>query len=512
MLLDKLSKTKKVIIAVLLAFISINVFVSAEDLSDKYLAKADTALENEDIPNAYKYINAALGTEKDTSSSHSKIVYLAQTIYAVKLQNLLENAGKTSDLEIELVDIQGNLDKYPEISNTKIKKLLKQIEVNQDAAKEIQRQKEREEDLKNQQKALEVQKELQESQERNMRIQQESNENFAKTMEETTNALREQNEASKKQQAEFKEALTSGLKDMGDAFTESAEQTKQSTKVIALSVILIAVLIIIIIMIVLVIVKIGFQKQREQQAQYQDAYLKVVTALAQGQSQTNTLLLGGITDLYGQNPTLKLAGSSTWESPMALPDVEFSAEDEKDLQELAVKCEDIGSKIDQATGRKNNSKNVSELVYKMSMSLGLPKGMSMLNFCAAMIYDAGFLALDPSLLTAETLDEEQKKAMKEHVNLAEKYLDFVPKKYWSVFEDAATKHHENMDGTGYPKGLKGDDIPQIARLIRAAETYVSLSSKRNYRQTMDKESAIQILRDQPHIYDPQVVTVLDAIL
>jgi len=499
-------KTKKIIFAIFLALFTLNTFVAAEELSERYLAKADTALEEEDIPNAYKYVNAALAMDKN-SANHAKIVYLAQTIYAQKLSILIENYD-----DLDLIDIQQNLEKYPEISNTKIKKLLKQIEIDQENQKESLRQKEREEDLKIQQKNMEMQQEIQAAQQRNIEIQRESNENFARTMEETTSALREQNEVSKQNQQELKETLQSGLKDMGEAFNESAEQQKRSTTVIALAVIGIAILIVIIIMIVLVIVKIGFKRQKEQQAQYQDAYLKVVTALAAGQSQTNNLLLGGITDLYGSAPTLRLAGSSTWESPAALPDVEFSAEDEKGLQELAVKCEEIGSKIDQTTGRKNNSKNVSELVYKMSVHLGLPKGMSMLNFCASMIYDAGFLALDASLLTADKLTDEQKKAIKEHVNLAEKYLDFVPKKYWSVFEDAAQKHHENMDGSGYPKGLKGDEIPQIARLIRVAETYVSLSSKRAYRETMDKETAIQMLRDQPDFYDPQVVAALDSIV
>ena len=136
----------------------------------------------------------------------------------------------------------------------------------------------------------------------------------------------------------------------------------------------------------------------------------------------------------------------------------------------------------------------------------------MLNFCAAMIYDAGFLGIDPDLLSSTTLSEEEKEAMKEHVNLAEKYLSFVPKKYWSVFEDAAMKHHENIDGTGYPKGLKGDEIPQIARLIRVAESYVSLSSRRSYRGAMDKESAVAALREQENLYDKDVVDVLEQIV
>ena len=244
----------------------------------------------------------------------------------------------------------------------------------------------------------------------------------------------------------------------------------------------------------------------------QEQYAQAFKLLAQNQSQTNRLMLGGITDIYGGNPSLRIAGSSTWAPAQALPDVTFSEEDEEELKQLAVKCEEIGQQIDNVTGRKNNSKNVSELVYKLSIQLGLPQGMAMLNFCAAMIYDAGFLAIDPDLLVATQLTEEEKHALNEHVNLAEKHLEFVPKKYWSVFEDAATKHHENIDGSGYPQGLSGDEIPQIARLIRVAESYVSLSSKRSYRGAMDKESAINTLKEQSALYDQDVVEALDKIL
>ena len=209
---------------------------------------------------------------------------------------------------------------------------------------------------------------------------------------------------------------------------------------------------------------------------------------------------------------MRIAGSSTWAPAQALPDVPYTEEDEEELKQLAIKCEEIGQKIDSVTGRKNNSKNVSEIVYKLSIQLGLPQGLAMLNFCASMIYDAGFLGLDPDLLSSTTLSEEEKEAMKEHVNLAEKYLSFIPKKYWSVFEDAAMKHHENIDGTGYPKGLKGDEIPQIARLIRVAESYVSLSSRRSYRGAMDKESAVAALREQENLYDKDVVDVLEQIV
>ena len=74
------------------------------------------------------------------------------------------------------------------------------------------------------------------------------------------------------------------------------------------------------------------------------------------------------------------------------------------------------------------------------------------------------------------------------------------------------KHHENIDGSGYPHGLKGDEIPQVARLIRVAESYMSLSSKRSYRGAMDKETALETLKEQPGIYDQEVVEALDKIV
>ena len=59
---------------------------------------------------------------------------------------------------------------------------------------------------------------------------------------------------------------------------------------------------------------------------------------------------------------------------------------------------------------------------------------------------------------------------------------------------------------------KGDEIPQIARLIRVAESYVSLSSRRSYRGAMDKESAVAALREQENLYDKDVVDVLEQIV
>lgn len=504
MLIDRLKKITVTLFCVLMVA---NLFAATPDLGQKFLDKASLAFEDGDIDTAYKNINSALKLSGDEGT----VGYFAKEIYKAKLQMLVEEYDP-----IEMVDVQTNLEKYPGIVTTAIKKLVRQIELQQEELEKQQAQEEAEQERRIQQEQFDLQQKAQKeqfdkqqkAQEQQFAQQQTAIEAQTTAMKEQADAIKQQAAATKQSNQELIDKLESGLNDLGEGFNETARATQQSTKIIALSIIGIAFLILIIVFLIIIVVKKNFKQQQIQQEQYVQAF----KLLAANQSQTNRLMLGGVTDLYGNNPTLRLAGTSTWAPAAALPDVEFSQEDQEELKALAVKCEEIGGRIDQVTGRKNNSKNVSELVYKLSMQLGLPQGMAMLNFCAAMIYDAGFLGIDPELLTATSLTPEQKAIIKDHVKLADKYLDFVPKKYWSVFEDAAKKHHENIDGSGYPNKLVGEEIPQIARLIRVAESYVSLSSKRNYRETMDKETAVQTLMEQPQFYDIEVVQCLDKIV
>lgn len=500
-----LNNCKKIIISIVFVACTVTLFAETKDLSVRFLDKAIEAFEENNIEDAYKYVNQALAVAKD-KESQANVLYFAQTVYSVKLQNLLEKYD-----DMAFIDIQMNLEKYPNVENTKIKKLMKQIETEQANIAKAAEKAEVQAQRKIEAERFEAQQESLEAQTQAMKEQADAIKQQAEDTKQSQEALKEaiikQAEVTQTTQAEFKNALETGLKDMGNAFTESAKEQKRSTKVIAFAVIGIAIIILIVVLLIIVIVRHGLKQQKIQQEQYVQAF----KMLAATQNQTNRIMLGGAVDLYGHG-NLRIAGTSTWAPAQALPDVTFTEEDEEELKQLAIKCEEIGQKIDSATGRKNNSKNVSEIVYKLSIQLGLPQGLAMLNFCAAMIYDAGFLGIDPDLLSSTTLTEEEKEAMKEHVNLAEKYLSFVPKKYWNVFEDAAMKHHENIDGTGYPKGLKGDEIPQIARLIRVAESYVSLSSRRSYRGAMDKESAVAALREQENLYDKDVVDVLEQIV
>ena len=91
-------------------------------------------------------------------------------------------------------------------------------------------------------------------------------------------------------------------------------------------------------------------------------------------------------------------------------------------------------------------------------------------------------------------------------------LDFVPEKFRPVFLEATLMHHENLDGTGYPDGLEGSQIPPIAKMIRLVESFIAQISKRNYRGIFDKETALEELRKHPEWYDQEIVDILDKLI
>ena len=513
---------KKFLLILCITLFSASLFAAdTSPLVKKQLTAAEDAMDEGDTETAYKKVNGALQMMNDAEPAlKASVISEAKLIYSQKLEEILEKYDGAA-----LSDIKIMLEKYPDVKNTKIEKLLGQIDENQKIAIENQRkaelaaseaaaQKRHNEEqqsirqqtqaLEKQNEALSQQREAMEKQNEAISKQAESQAELAESMKTQAEELAKSNENSEKNL----KAIQDGFAGISDTMSESTKAQTKSTKIMVFAIIGIALLILIIVLVVIVIARRNMKLQEQRQEQYMQAF----RLIAENTSNTNRIMLGGATDLYGQGSPLKLAGTSTWAPAAALPDVTFTPEDEEELKQLAVKCEEIGAQIDQVTNRKNNSKNVSELVYKLSMQLGLSQGNAMLNFCAAMIYDAGFLGVDPEVWTAETLTDEQKAEMRSHVDIAEKYLDFVPKKYWEVFDDASKKHHENMDGSGYPHGLKGDEIPQIARLIRVAETYVAMSSRRNYRQAMDKETAIEKLREQPEFYDTTVVDTLDQIV
>lgn len=113
----------------------------------------------------------------------------------------------------------------------------------------------------------------------------------------------------------------------------------------------------------------------------------------------------------------------------------------------------------------------------------------------ALLHDIGKIALDPNVLYKNGfLNCEERKHVECHAKWGYRMLE---EEDWleSPAREIALLHHERMDGSGYPYGLKGKDIPFMARIVAIADVYDALTSERSYKPAMSNEKAINVLNE-----------------
>lgn len=113
---------------------------------------------------------------------------------------------------------------------------------------------------------------------------------------------------------------------------------------------------------------------------------------------------------------------------------------------------------------------------------------------AGNLHDLGKIGVrDSVLLKPGKLSDEEFEHIKEHTVFVKEILN--PLDQMDDIIQAASSHHERWDGSGYPDGLKGEDIPLFARVIAVADVYDALTSDRPYRDSMSQEKALTIIAD-----------------
>src|SRR5438067_879694 len=124
---------------------------------------------------------------------------------------------------------------------------------------------------------------------------------------------------------------------------------------------------------------------------------------------------------------------------------------------------------------------------------------------AALLHDTGKLAVPEHILNKPgTLTSAEFEKMKLHVDIGADILSLVQFPYPVV--PIVRCHHENWDGSGYPRGVKGEEIPIGARILSVVDCFDALTSDRPYRGRMTEEAALDILRERRgRMYDPHVV-------
>jgi hemerythrin-like metal-binding protein len=139
-------------------------------------------------------------------------------------------------------------------------------------------------------------------------------------------------------------------------------------------------------------------------------------------------------------------------------------------------------------------------------ALGLPvETRELLAICAPM-HDVGKIGISDSiLLKPGTLSQEEYEVMKTHTEIGKRLL-LGEDTLISVARDIAACHHERWDGSGYPGGLVGEQIPLLARICSIADVFDALTSARPYKQPWSVEAALEWIGEQSgKHFDPAVV-------
>ncbi len=126
-------------------------------------------------------------------------------------------------------------------------------------------------------------------------------------------------------------------------------------------------------------------------------------------------------------------------------------------------------------------------------------------YWAGLLHDLGKIALAPEILRKRgALTTRERKAMRKHPAKGAALLTMM--RAPQVVIQGAKLHHEWWDGTGYPHGLKGSQIPLIARVLAVADVYAALTSERPYRHAYTSEQAqLEIERNAGTQFDPNIV-------
>jgi diguanylate cyclase (GGDEF)-like protein/putative nucleotidyltransferase with HDIG domain len=153
----------------------------------------------------------------------------------------------------------------------------------------------------------------------------------------------------------------------------------------------------------------------------------------------------------------------------------------------------------------SHSQRVSELAARTARRLGLPEDQVELTRLAASLHDLGKLAIPEELLRKPgPLTEPERMILERHPQIGFRMLESLGVE---TVADWVLHHHERWDGSGYPDGLPGDQIPLGARIIFVADAYDAMTSECVYRRRVSPENAVAELdRCAGTQFDPEIVT------
>ena len=157
---------------------------------------------------------------------------------------------------------------------------------------------------------------------------------------------------------------------------------------------------------------------------------------------------------------------------------------------------------------------VSNVVYSMAKALGLDEQTAFEWKLASMMHDIGKIGVPDSILNKPgKLTPEEFEIIKQHTLIGYSILSRSKRRVFRIAATIALSHHENWDGSGYPYGLRGDEIPLEARVTAIADVYDALSSDRVYRKAWPKDKVLNYIKENAgKKFDPALVKLFFEVI
>lgn len=165
---------------------------------------------------------------------------------------------------------------------------------------------------------------------------------------------------------------------------------------------------------------------------------------------------------------------------------------------------------DPATMR--HSQRVAELAVRIGREMKMSEAALEELWFSALLHDVGKMGVRSTLLTkSQRLTDEEWSEIKDHTWLGRVILNRAEST--RQVGNNVLRHHEKYDGTGYPGGLQGEEIPLAARIVAVADTYDAITHGRHYQQPRDRAKAVDELLDNAGTqFDPAVVMAFLRVL